>query len=179
MLPIFRLRLGQERLSGGNTAIIRPAQNLFCSPTWNRTRDLLLPLFAARSEQFAVRSSAVKCDSTARNPVDQQPVRIDMALGKTGVVAFEAVLPEGFRQRLSPLKQLENVFQRLVIENVGAESFLQAAEISFEAPREDDLLHRRLRCATASFAVVKRRTLPSRSSRRDCSSARRAAAFSS
>jgi len=102
-----------------------------------------------------------------------------MALGKPGVLTFEAVFPEGFWQRLAPLKQLEKVFQRLVIENVGTESFLQAAEIAFEAPREDDLLHRRLRCATASFAVVKRRTLPSRSSRRDCSKARRAVAFNS
>ena len=94
-----------------------------------------------RSEQLVVRSSAVKYDSTARDPVDQQPVRIDMALGKPGVLTFQAVFPEGFRQRLSALEQLENVFQRLVVENVGTESFLQTAEVAFEAPREDDLLH--------------------------------------
>jgi len=58
-------------------------------------------------------------------------------------------------------------------------AFSEPGEISFETPRENDLLHSRLRYATASRAVLKRRTLPSRSSRRDKSSARRAAAFNS
>lgn len=126
-----------------------------------------------------MRSCAVKNDSTARDAVHQQPIRVDVALCESGVLAFEAVFPEAFGQRLSPLKQFEDVFQCFVIENVGRESSFEAAEVVFEAPREDDLLHKRLRCATASLAVVKRRTLPFRSSRRDCFSARRAAAFSS
>ena len=126
-----------------------------------------------------MRTCAVKYDCTAGETVDQQPIRVDMALGESGVLALQAVFPECFGQRISPLKQFENIFQRFVIENMGRKSSFQAAEVAFEAPREDDLFHRRLRCATASLAVVKRRTLPSRSSRRDCSNARRAAAFNS
>ena len=59
------------------------------------------------------------------------------------------------------------------------DAIAQAAEVALEAPREDDVLHTRFRCATASLAVLKRRTLPSRSSRSDWSSARREVAFSS
>jgi hypothetical protein len=50
---------------------------------------------------------------------------------------------------------------------------MQMAAIAFKTPREDDLLHSRLRYATASRAVLKRRTLPSRPSRRDRTGARR------
>jgi hypothetical protein len=102
-----------------------------------------------------------------------------MALGESNVMAFETMCPEGFGQRLSPLQQFEDVFQGSLVENVTRESSFQAAEIALEAPREDDLLHKRLRCAMASLAVGKRRTLPSFSSRRDCANARRAAAFNS
>lgn len=112
-------------------------------------------------------SGAVEHDPIARNSIDEQPVRVDMALGKPGVLAFKAVLPEGFRKRLRALKQLEHVFECFVIESMARELFLQAAKVALEAPREDDLLHKRLRWAIASFAEVKRRTLPSRSSRRD------------
>jgi hypothetical protein len=141
-------------------------------------RRQLLPL-SPRPEQFAMRSRSVKHDSIARDAVDQQPIRVHMALGESREFALESMFPEGVGQRLCRLKQSEDVFERFVVESVTGEFSLQAAEVAFETPREDDLPHRRLRCATASLAVLKRRTLPSRSSRRDCSNARRAAAFSS
>ena len=126
-----------------------------------------------------MRSCSVKHDSIARDAVNQQPIRVHMAFGESGVFVFETMLPESLRQGPRGLKQSENVFERLVVESVTGESSFQAAEVAFEAPRENDLLHRRFRCATASLAVVKRRTLPSDSSRRERSNARRAAAFSS
>lgn len=143
-----------------------------------RVWRLLLPL-SPRSEQFAMRSRPVKHDSIARNAVDRQPICIHVALGESHEFALESMFPESVGQRLCRLKQSEDVFERFVVENVTGEVSLQAAEVAFETPREDDLPHRRLRRATASLAVLKRRTLPSRSSRRDCSNARRAAAFSS
>ena len=124
-------------------------------------------------------SCSVKHDSIARNAVDQQPIRIHMAFDESGVIVFKRMLHESLRQRLRGLKQSENVFERFVVESVTGASSFQAAEIAFEAPRENDLFHKRFRCATASLAVVKRRTIPSDSSRRDRSNARRAAAFSS
>jgi len=126
-----------------------------------------------------MRSGPVKHDSMAQDAVDQEPVRIHMAFGESGEIAFERMFSESLGQRLASLKQCENVFERLVIESVPGNFSLQTAEISFETPRENDLLHSRLRYATASRAVLKRRTLPSRSSRRDKSSVRRAAAFNS
>ena len=126
-----------------------------------------------------MRSRSVKHDSTAQDAVDQEPIRIHMAFDEPGEIAFERMFSENLRQRLAGLKQFENVFERFVVESVPWDFSLQTAEIAFKTPREDDLLHSRLRYATASRAVLKRRTLPSRSSRRDCSSARRAAAFNS
>lgn len=126
-----------------------------------------------------MRSGPVKHDSMAQDAIDQEPVRIQMALGEPGEIAFERMFSEGFRQRLTGLKQCENVFEGLVVESVPLGFSLQTAEIMFETPRENDLLHSRLRYATASRADLKRRTLPSSSSRRDWSSARRAAAFNS
>ena len=49
-----------------------------------------------RSKQIAMRSCAVKDDSTARDAVDQQPICVDVALGESGVLACKAVLSEGF-----------------------------------------------------------------------------------
>lgn len=121
----------------------------------------------------------MRCDLSRHLMLSARYSAAGLTLGESGVLAVQAVFPECFGQRLSPLKQLENIFQCFVIEKVGRKSSFQAAEVAFETPREDDLFHRRLRCATASLAVVKRRTLASRSSRRDCSNARRAAAFSS
>lgn len=126
-----------------------------------------------------MRSGSVKHDSMAQDAVDQEPIRVHMALGEPGEIAFEGMFSESLRQRLAGLKQFESVFERFVVESVPWDFSLQTAEIVFETPREDDLLHKRLRYATASRAVLKRRTLLSRSSRRDCSSARRAAAFNS
>lgn len=103
----------------------------------------------------------------ADGPTTSWAVRVDMALGKPCVLTFKAMPHECFRERFSELKQLEHVFQRFVIQSVARNSFLQAPEVALEAAREDNLLHKRLRCATASLAVVKRRALPSRSSRRD------------
>ena len=121
----------------------------------------------------------MKHDSMAQDAVDQEPVRVHMALGEPGEIAFEGMFSESLGQRLAGLKQCENVFERLVIESVPGDFSLQTAEITFETPRENDLLHSRLRYSTASRAALKRRTLPSRSSRRDKPSARRAAAFNS
>ena len=126
-----------------------------------------------------MRSGSVKHDPMAQDAVDQEPVRIYMALGEPGEIPFERMFSENLGQRLASLKQCENVFERLVIESEPGKFSLQTAEITFKTPRENDLLHSRLRYATASRAVLKRRTLPSRSSRRDWSSARRAAAFNS
>ena len=103
----------------------------------------------------------------------------NVALGEPREIAFKSVFPESFRQRPARLKQRENVLERLVVESVPPDFSFQAAEITFEAPREYDFLHRRFRYATASRAVLKRRVLPSRSLRRDWSSARREAAFNS
>ena len=126
-----------------------------------------------------MRSGPVKHDSMAQDAVDQEPVRVHMAFGESGESAFKRMFSESLGQRLASLKQCENVFECLVIESLPGDFSLQTAEISFETPRENDLLHSRLRYATASRAVLKRRTLPSRSSRRDKSSVRRAAAFNS
>ncbi len=68
-----------------------------------------------------------------------------MALGEADKFAFERVFPEPGGQRLGGLEQSENVFERLVIEGAAGKSSLQAAEVAFKTPREDDLLHRRLR----------------------------------
>ena len=70
-----------------------------------------------------------------------------MALGERGQVTFERRFPESLRQRLAGLKQIEYLFQRFVVESVPWDFSLQAAEIAFETPREDDLLHNRLRYA--------------------------------
>lgn len=126
-----------------------------------------------------MRSGPVKHDSMAQDAVDQQPVRVHVAFGEPGEIAFERMFSESIGQRRSRLKQRENVFKGIIIEDVPGESSFQAAEIPFKTPRENDLLHSRLRYATASRAVLKRRTLPSRSSRRDKFSVRRAAAFNS
>ena len=126
-----------------------------------------------------MRSRPVKHDTMAQHAVDQEPVRIHMALFEAGEIGFEQMFSESVGQRLARLQQFENVLQRFIIERVSWDFSLQAAEIALEAPREDDLLHSRLRKATASRAVLNRRTLPARSSRRDCSSPRRAAAFNS
>jgi hypothetical protein len=106
-------------------------------------------------------TGAVKHDASTCDSIDKQPIRIDVALEEASVFASEAVLSERIGQRRSSLKQLKHVFERLIVQSIGRHSFLQAAEIAFEAPREDDLLHRRFKCAIASLAVVKRRTLPS------------------
>ena len=57
-----------------------------------------------------------------------------MALGESGILAFKAVLPEGFGQRLPPLKQFEDVSQCFVIENLGREVFSDAGS-AFEVLR--------------------------------------------
>lgn len=60
----------------------------------------------------------MKHDSMAQDAVDQEPVRIDMAFGEPGEIAFERMFSESLGQRLASLKQCENVFERLVIESV-------------------------------------------------------------
>ena len=65
-----------------------------------------------------MRSGAVKHDSTAQDAVDQKPVRVHMALGEPGEIAFERMFSESLGQGLARLKQRENVFERLVIESV-------------------------------------------------------------
>jgi len=121
----------------------------------------------------------MKYNPIARYAVDQKPIRIHMALSEACVFSFQSMLPESIGQRLRDLKQFEKVLKRFVFERVSRKLSLQATKITFESSSEDNFLHKRLRCAIASLAVLKRRVLPSRSSRRDCSSPRRATAFNS
>jgi hypothetical protein len=92
-----------------------------------------------------MRSRSVKHDSMAQDAVDQEPIRIHMALGEPGEILFEGVFSESLRQRLAGLQQFENVFERFVVESMPGDFSFQTAEIAFETPREDDLPHSRLR----------------------------------
>ena len=65
-----------------------------------------------------MRSGPVKHDPMAQDAVDQEPIRVHMALGEPGEIAFESMFPESLGQRLAGLKQCEHVFERLVIESV-------------------------------------------------------------
>jgi hypothetical protein len=81
-------------------------------------------------------AGAVEHDAVAHHPVHQQPVCVHVALGEAGVPAGQGMFPE--RRRKSPpgLEEEKDVLERLVVERVPRQRFLQAAEISFEAPRE-------------------------------------------
>ena len=70
-----------------------------------------------------MRSGSMKHDSMAQDAVDQEPVRVHMALGEPGEIAFEGMFSESLGQRLAGLKQCENVFERLVIESVPGGGF--------------------------------------------------------
>ena len=77
--------------------------------------------------------------------VDEEPVSIHAALGETGKLPFQRMLHESFRQRTRGTEQPEDVLERFKIQGVTRKFSLQAAEIAFEPPREDNLPHRRLR----------------------------------
>ena len=122
---------------------------------------------------------AMQDDPMLSDTVNQQPIRIHMTFQEASKITGQWVLSKNFGQRRTSLHQPDEVLERFIVERITRNSSLQAAEVSKEAPREDNLLHNRLRCAIASFAVLNRTILPARSSRRDCSRARLAAAFSS
>ena len=103
-----------------------------------------------------MRSGSVKNDSLAGNSINQQPVRVNVALEESCEILLQFVLAQCHWQRASRCQQCEYVFESFVFESMAGKSPLQTPEVAHELAREYDFPHRRFRYAIASLAMLKR-----------------------